>query len=483
MSKVARYLYLATFIFLFSCVKQSIRNSNDLAFKFYNSVESVSTKISDKNNLNNLLDQGAYLKFNSKINLKESSNIYLFADQNVDDWEKSSFEVVKKNFIDFIEYLFTNLNHDIQYQLKPHEITFLNFNLAVNHALMGRYDLSAVEVRKIAKREEAIERINKKIYETVKEQEKFNADLGDEARAIYKIEEIGDYPIEDFKSEKVRNMKNSYQNSSANYFSGFIFEAEGDLSLAAPAYKKALELNPDNSLYKNSLKNLDRKNNKINNNKTEILVIVENGLAPQLSNKRFRFGVPTYRGYRGTNIFLPVIKDNLAFNNNDISILANELKIPLETTTEVDVILKRYLKDSMPKYLSAATTRALIQIASKEAFSRSARGLRKYDGGATQLIGTALIEKIMSSSEPSVRTWSSLPSYIQMARFSVDKEKDNLIKINLGSKSETIKVNTNKNYQLINIRVVGDEKYLRIENNNISEGNDYFHSIIKSSKN
>jgi tetratricopeptide (TPR) repeat protein len=233
------------------------------------------------------LDQGTYLKFNTKINLKESSNIYLFTDQNVDDWEKSSFEIVKKNFIDFIEYIFTNLNHDIQYQLKPHEITFLNFNLAVNHALMGRYDLSAVEVRKIAKREEAIERINKKIYETVKEQEKFNADLGDEARAIYKIEEIGDYPIEDFKSEKVRNMKNSYQNSSANYFSGFIFEAEGDLSLAAPAYKKALELNPDNSLYKNSLKNLDRKNNKINNNKTEILVIVENGLAPQLSNKRF----------------------------------------------------------------------------------------------------------------------------------------------------------------------------------------------------
>jgi hypothetical protein len=173
----------------------------------------------------------------------------------------------------------------------------------------------------------------------------------------------------------------------------------------------------------------------------------------------------------------------LVFNNNDISILANELKIPLETTTEVDVILKRYLKDSMPKYLSAAATRALIQIASKEAFSRSARGLRKYDGGATQLIGTALIEKIMLSSEPSVRTWSSLPSSIQMARFSLDKEKDNILRINLGSKSETIKVNTNKNYQLISIRVVGDEKYLRVENNNISEGNDYFNSIIKYAKN
>jgi hypothetical protein len=137
----------------------------------------------------------------------------------------------------------------------------------------------------------------------------------------------------------------------------------------------------------------------------------------------------------------------------------------------------------MPKYLSAAATRALIQIASKEAFSRSARGLRKYDGGATQLIGTALIEKIMLSSEPSVRTWSSLPSSIQMARFSLDKEKDNILRINLGSKSETIKVNTNKNYQLISIRVVGDEKYLRVENNNISEGNDYFNSIIKYAKN
>jgi len=483
MFKVARYLCLATFLFLLSCIKSGKRTGDDLAFKFYDSVESARASILDKNNLSNLLDQGTYLKFNSKINLKESSNAYLLADQNVDDWEKSSFQIVKKNFLDFIEYLFTNLNHDIQYELKPHEITFLNFNLAINHALMGRYDLSAVEVRKIAKREEAIERINKKIYETVKEQENFNADLGDEARAIYKIEEIGDYPIEDFKSEKVSNMKNSYQNSSANYFSGFIFEAEGDLSLAAPAYKKAIELNPENSLYKSSLRNLDKKNNKINNNKTEILVIIENGIAPQLSNKKFRFGVPTTRGFRGTNIFLPIIKDNLTFNNDNISILANDAKISLETTTEVDIILKRYLRDSMPKYLSAASTRALIQIASKEAFSHSARKLRKYDGGATQILGTALIEKIMSTSEPNVRTWNSLPNNIQMARFNLDKDKDNILIISLGSKSETIKLNTSKNYQLISIRVVGDEKYFRIENNNINEGNEYFNAIIKASKN
>ena len=72
MSKVARYLCLATFVLLFGCVKPNIRNSNDLAYKFYDSVESANTKISDKNNLNNLLDQGTYLKFNSKINLKES---------------------------------------------------------------------------------------------------------------------------------------------------------------------------------------------------------------------------------------------------------------------------------------------------------------------------------------------------------------------------------------------------------------------------
>ena len=177
MFKVARYLCLATFLFLLSCIKSGKRTGDDLAFKFYDSVESAHTSILDKNNLSSLLDQGTYLKFNSRINLKESSNAYLLADQNVDDWEKSSFQIVKKNFLDFIEFLFTNLNHDIQYELKPHEITFLNFNLAINHALMGRYDLSAVEVRKIAKREEAIERINKKIYETVKEQENFNADL------------------------------------------------------------------------------------------------------------------------------------------------------------------------------------------------------------------------------------------------------------------------------------------------------------------
>ena len=89
----------------------------------------------------------------------------------------------------------------------------------------------------------------------------------------------------------------------------------------------------------------------------------------------------------------------------------------------------------------------------------------------------------MSTSEPNVRTWNSLPNNIQMARFNLDKDKDNILIISLGSKSETIKLNTSKNYQLISIRVVGDEKYFRIENNNINEGNEYFNAIIKASTN
>jgi uncharacterized protein len=481
MFKTARYLCLALFVLLFSCVTTGKRYSSDqLASKFYNSVENINNKTLDKNNLNNLLDQATYLKFNSKVNLKESSNAFLLVDRSISDWEKNSFEVVKKNFADFTEYLFVTLGNKGKYEPKPHEITFLSFNLAINHALMGRYDLAAVEVRKIARREEAIERLNKKIYETVQKQEKFNANLGNEARAVYKIEEIGDYPLEEFNSEKVRNMKNSYQNSSANYLSGFIFETQGDISLAAPAYKKAIELNPNNNLYKNSLKNLDKKIGPTSNSKTEVLIIIENGISPELSSKRFPFGVPTATGLRRTTIFLPIIQDNLSTFNDDITIFANESKINLETTTEVDVILTKYLKDSMPKYLSAATTRALIQIASKQAF---ARALKKSDSGFGQVLGPALMEKIMSSYEPTVRAWGSLPRTIQMARLTLDKGKEYTLKINFGSKSDIIKVNTFKNYQLINIRIVGDEKYYRIENNNINEANNYFESVIKSVKN
>jgi hypothetical protein len=484
MFKVARYLCLAMSLFIYSCTTVGKKYSSDeLAFKFSNAVENINGQTLDKDNLNNLLDQATYLRFNSKINLKESSTAYLLVDKSINDWEKNSFEVVKKNFSEFVEYLFFSLGNKGNYELKPHEITFLSFNLAINHALMGRYDLASVEVRKIAKREETIERLNKKIYDTVKEQEKFNANLGEEARAIYKIEEIGGYPIEDFNSEKVRNMKNSYQNSSANYFSGFIFESQGDTSLAAPAYKKAIELNPNNNLYKDSLKNLDKKNYQTSTNKTELLIILENGISPELSSKRFPFGVPTSRGFRRTNIFLPVIQDNLSTVSEEIIIFSNGLKINLDTTTEVDVILAKYLKDNMSKYLSAATTRALIQIASKEAFSRAARGLKQYDSGVTQLLGPALMERVMSSYEPKVRSWNSLPRTIQMARLSLDKGKEHVLKINIGSKSEIIKFNTSKNYQLISIRIVGNDNYYRIENDNINESNNYFESVIKSSKN
>jgi hypothetical protein len=476
MFKSMRWLTLAAFFFLSGCAGiQTQKQHSDTTDHFFNGVDSVVFKTDKNIPIDKRLIDSTYLRLNSKFPLSQSSRYLLDVDSTLTGWEKTALEKINKNYSEFIEYMFGNLVADSEYVPKAHEITYLSLNLSLNHALMGRYDLAAVEARKIAQRELIIEEFNKKAYESISEQERFNANLGDEAHVISKIELIDDYPIEDFKSPKVRALKNSYQNASANYLSGFIFEAEGDLSLARPAYLKALNLNPNSTLFKDSVNKLNNKNNSLD--KTELLVVIEGGIAPQLAVRRFKFGVPTNRGWRSANIALPIIDNSKAIEPRHVSVKLNSDLIPIEVTSETDVLLKRYLRDNMPKYLSMATTKALIQIASQITLSQSTKKLRQYDMGATEIIGSIAIEKFMSIGQPDIRTWSSLPSNMQMARVTINRG-DHLLAVNTGTKSTVINLVASKPYQILNLRIVDGKVFYRPEILNSNLSNEYFDSIV-----
>ena len=477
MYKNVRWLILAAFFLFCGCASITTQKQSDqFTDDFINAIDAARTN-TDKNSSTNLqLDNAIYLQLNPKTSLSESSKTFLRIDEKISSWEQTTLEQISKSYSEFIDYLFGSLVSESPYILKSHEITYLSFNLALNHALMGRYDLASIEARKIAQRELAVELFNKKTYESLEEQEKFTADLGDEAHVISKIELIEDYPIEDFKSPKVKALKNAYQNASANYLSGFVFESQNDTSLAAPAYLKALDLNPQSTLFKKSLDDLNKKNT--DDSKGEVLLIIQNDIAPQLGIKRFRFGVPTKRGWRSVNIALPIIMDDNSYQSGQSFVDIDGEKVGLEVTTDTDTLLRRYLKDSMPKYLSMATTKALIQIASQVTLSMGTKKLRKYDMGATELIGSIAIEKFISLGQPDTRTWKTLPRTVQMARVSLSKGQHSLT-IGNGSKSSKIMLFVDKNYQIVSVRNIGNKIYSRTESRDGALISNYYDSIMK----
>lgn len=476
-----RWLTLAAFFFLVGCANISNKKKEgELSSFFINAVDSVAPVTDKKKPINSQLDDSVYLKLNNKFDLSHSSRALLSVDSALLGWEETALDKVNKSYAEFVEYLFGSLVADAPYLPKAHEISYLSFNLSLNHALMGRYDLAAVEARKIANREEVIERFNKKAYESIAEQEKFNADLGDEAHVISKIELIDNYPIEDFNHPKVRALKNSYQNASANYLSGFIFEAENDYSLARPAYLKALNLNPESQLFRKSINLLDKKVK--SDVESEVLIILESGVASSLSVKRFKFGVPTSRGWRSTNIALPIIDSYDVYKDSRATIFLNNQIIDLELTTDTDILLRRYLRDNMPKYLSMATTKALIQIASQITLSQSTKKLRQYDYGATEILGSIAIDQFMSIGQPDTRTWKALPSNIQMARLSLKKGNHN-ISIRNGSKSHEVSFSANKPYQVISLRVIDGKLFNRVEVVEKSQSDKYYESIFRVESN
>lgn len=477
MTSIVRWLTLAALFLFCGCASiSSQKQSNQFTDEFISAVDSAVPN-NDKNISTNMqLDNAIYLQVNPKTPLSDSSKTFLSIDEKISSWEQTTLEKVGRSYSEFIDYLFGSLVSESPYILKSYEITYLSFNLALNHALMGRYDLASIEARKIAQRELAVELFNKKTYESLEEQEKFTADLGDEAHVISKIELIEDYPIEDFKSPKVKALKNAYQNASANYLSGFVFESQNDTSLAAPAYLKALDLNPQSTLFKKSLDDLNKKNT--DDSKGEVLLIIQNDIAPQLGIKRFRFGVPTKRGWRSVNIALPIIMDDNSYQSGQSFVDIDGEKVGLEVTTDTDTLLRRYLKDSMPKYLSMATTKALIQIASQVTLSMGTKKLRKYDMGATELIGSIAIEKFISLGQPDTRTWKTLPRTVQMARVSLTKGQHSLT-IGNASKSNKIMFFVDKNYQIVSVRNIGNKIYSRTESRDGALISNYYDSIMK----
>lgn len=456
----------AAFLFL-GCAAQpkklSTEKRYDVAIASIDSADDQPQKKGSNDDVNQLLNTATYSRFRPNNSLIQSSQSFLIVDSQLAEWEKTTAEKLNGTLLEFMAYTFGGVGKKSAYELRPYESTMLGFNLSLNHAISGRFDLAGVEARKIVQREQFIEALNERIYEAVKEQEKFKPDdpnLAPDARVVSKIELIDDYPIEIFKSKKQKTLKNSYQSAAATYLSGYVFEAEGDLSLALPAYKKGMQLSPDSALFKNGIANLGpgKKLSKAENT-SDVLFIFELGLAPTLDAKKYRYSVPTKIGIRYSPILLPTIA-----NPNDVPVKLGKIyldgnELNPEQMSDIGQMVRQDLKDSMPKYVAMATTKALLEISSQVSLAQFTKIIRQKDSGLTQLLGSAVIAGIYSGGEIDSRVWDTLPEFIYMVRMPLGYGKHS-ISFSPRSRNGVIDVVIDKPYQIINIRSLDGSNYL-----------------------
>lgn len=399
------------------------------------------------------LEKGYLFRLSDKHSLSESSLTLLEADKVVSDWQRQATLDLGRSTVDFMNYFFSPVRSGSVYELKDFEKSMLSYSLALNHVLAGRMDLAGIEARKIAEREKLIERLQDRKLEAIREKELENNSK--RIAGFSRIENIEGYPVNLISHPTINGLRNSYQNAAAHYLAAFIFESQGDVSLAAPGYRLAIELRPDVALFKQSLADLESLNARAVRSRThaETLIVVESGFIPRVNSHSSTHSFQTARGPRLITFRLPAIEGGSQhFPVRSVTAGTNE--IPLLLAANLDLMARRHLKDEMPGHVLKATTQAIVQIAVQEAVYQSQQRNRQGNEGAAML-GAILAGAALSFGDVDVRSWTTLPSAIQLVRVQLQKGTTTL-KVNTPVGVVSSDLNIQNDYEVIYVRVLNN---------------------------
>ena len=277
--------------------------------------------------------------------------------------------------------------------------------MALNHVALGDYDGARVAIKQAHELEAQIALLRERQYAEVEESARSRG-------AHTSFKELNGYPVETLDNPEVNALRNGYQSALSHYLAGFIYEALGEPSLAAPGYRLANELQPGQPLLEEALRGLDERVAAPDDGMTDVLVIVGTGSAPALQSRQF---------------LLPVVVNNkllLLSNAFPVMTATSWTPLPAQVTLEgqalpvariasVDLMARRRLKDDMPGIMLRATIRsatsATLQYQAQRAADREQTLALALAAGVIA-VGSA----VLASADD--RTWRALPSDFSIAR-------------------------------------------------------------------
>ncbi|WP_130910608.1 hypothetical protein [Pseudomonas sp. Sample_9] len=324
-----------------------------------------------------------------------------------------------------------------RYDGYDYEKVMLTTQMALNQLAVNDFDGARTDIKKTHEREALIARQRELEYERVEEVAKKQG-----VRVHYK--DLQGYPVVMLDAPAVIALKNGYQSAFSHYLAGFTYEALGEKNLAAPGYRQAIELRPDLPFFQQALRDLDSPG--LKSDESDVLIIVQSGLAPARSSLRVPYPVKLADGQViVANISFPVmVPDTSTPSFNQIGIDGRQKKlIPVNSITDMSL---RTLRDDMPGIIQRTTYRAFlaadVQATDNRRDPSKASYVTHWDG----------------FEQADTRTWRTLPNLTQVMRLRL-KKGEHAITLPHVNNAAPLKIRIDQNRQVITLRALGDRVF------------------------
>jgi len=341
------------------------------------------------------LDKGELLRI--VVRYEESLSAFGAADAKVNAWEAMARSEPEKLLSSGMATFMGDGSRP--YEGQDYEKVMLTTRMAMNRINLRDLDNARVDVKRTHEREAVIQEFRAK--ETVAAEE-----VAKKEGVTGEAKELNGYPIETLNDPEVLALKNGYQNALSHYLAGFVYEALNEPGLAAPGYRKAIELRPGTPALEEGLAGLDQRTSRARPaGVTDVLFVIEAGNAPARQSKRITFPIPTRKGLIIVPVAYPVIEPNKSpFTLTAISV--GDKAYPAALITDFNVMARRALKDEMPGIQLRAAIRAITKGAIQAVLNEK--------GGWVGLIGN--IAAVVTEPNADDRMWRTLPERVFIVR-------------------------------------------------------------------
>ena len=359
-------------------------------------LEASATTADEKAALLYNMERGELLRMDRRY--EDSTSALLLADTKVKEWEATA-QTDPGKLMGTVGAALISERLKV-YEGQDYEKVWLTTRLALNRISMGDFENARVDIKRTHEREAIIAEFRTK--ETLAAEEEAKAKGATSAG-----KEINGYPVETLNDPEVLALKNGYSNALSHYLAGYLYEVLGESGLAAPGYRKAIELKPETGVLEEGLRGLDSRSSftwKRRQRMTDVLFLIEAGDAPARKPKAFTLPVPTGRSLVSVSISYPVIQPSNDAPLGRISAAGYDFK--LEKIVDVNVMARRALKDEMPGMVLRGFTRAVAKGVMQDQ-------LQKHAG----LLG-GIIDSVASiaTEQADDRMWRMLPGRVYVAR-------------------------------------------------------------------
>jgi hypothetical protein len=314
--------------------------------------------------------------------------------------------------------------------------------MALNHLALGEFDNARVAIKQAHELEAQIAELRAKQYAEVEESARKRG-----ARTSFK--ELNGYPVQTLDTPEVNALRNSYQSALSHYLAGFIYEALGEPSLAAPGYRLANELQPGQPALEEALRGLDERVAAPDDGMTDVLFVVGSGSAPAIQSRSFM--LPVFVDGRTVliaNAFPVITSTSWSVPPGDIQIEGQTL--PVTRIASVDLMARRRLADDMPGIMLRATIRSAVSATLQYQAQRSSD--RDHTLAMALAAGVLTVGSAIFATADD-RTWRALPADVSVARGRLPRGK-RTISLQTPAGARSVDVELSGRYAVVDLRLL-----------------------------